>query len=205
GGWRPVVFMSHGLEVGMWMTAATLCGAWLWITGAVKKLFNISMAWLVPPLFVTAVLCKSTGALVLMVVGFLALMATRWPRTKGALLLLIIAPLCYIGGRATSAWDGGELVSAARIVGDERAQSLEYRFFAEDLLARHAMKQPVFGWGGWGRNRSSKFNELEPIVHVDGLWIITFGTYGVVGLAGLLGTFLLPPLILICRLKTALW
>src|SRR6185295_1214319 len=87
----------------------------------------------------------------------------------------------------------------------ERAQSLEYRFFAEDLLARHAMKQPVFGWGGWGRNRSSKFNELEPIVHVDGLWIITFGTYGVVGLAGLLGTFLLPPLILICRLKTALW
>jgi hypothetical protein len=30
GGFRPVVFMDHGLMVGLWMTMATLAGFWLW-------------------------------------------------------------------------------------------------------------------------------------------------------------------------------
>ena len=34
GGYRPMVFMQHGLMVGMWMGMATLAGIWLAWTGA---------------------------------------------------------------------------------------------------------------------------------------------------------------------------
>ncbi len=30
GGFRPIVFMQHGLMVGLWMAAASLAGLWLW-------------------------------------------------------------------------------------------------------------------------------------------------------------------------------
>src|SRR5690606_24521888 len=35
GGWRPTVFMQHGLAVGMWMTVVSLLAIWLWWSGAV--------------------------------------------------------------------------------------------------------------------------------------------------------------------------
>ena len=47
GGWRPNVFLEEGLELGMWMTMASLIGVWLWYSGAVKKLWGISSGVLV--------------------------------------------------------------------------------------------------------------------------------------------------------------
>jgi hypothetical protein len=206
GGWRPTVFMTHGLEVGMWMTAASLAGIWLWMSGVVRRILHIPIAYLVPPLLVTALVCKSIGALVLLGCGVAALGMTRWwPRTKLPLIVLILCPIAYIAGRSTGIWSGDEIVTVAKLFGEDRAQSVQYRFMAEDGLARHAMRQPILGWGGWGRNRPSTFEEEELNLATDGLWIITLGCYGFVGLAGLLGTFLLPPLLLVWRLKTDLW
>jgi hypothetical protein len=37
GGWRPTVFMEHGLMVGMWMSMAAMIGLWLWWTGTLKR------------------------------------------------------------------------------------------------------------------------------------------------------------------------
>jgi hypothetical protein len=62
GGYRPTVLLEHGLWVGMWMMAATLIGLVLWRTGVIKKFWNYPMNWLVPVLFVTFILVKSTGA-----------------------------------------------------------------------------------------------------------------------------------------------
>ena len=45
GGYRPTVFLIHGLMVGMWMTAASLCGFWLWQTRSIQRLFGLPM-WL---------------------------------------------------------------------------------------------------------------------------------------------------------------
>jgi hypothetical protein len=33
-GYRPVVFMDHGLSVALWMACGSLAAAWLWYTGA---------------------------------------------------------------------------------------------------------------------------------------------------------------------------
>src|SRR5256885_7505918 len=41
GGYRPMVFLQHGLAVGMLMTASSICGFWLWWTGSLKSLFGV--------------------------------------------------------------------------------------------------------------------------------------------------------------------
>ena len=59
----------------------------------------------------------------------------------------------YVAVRATNLWTGQQAVDLAKaVVGPDRAQSLEYRFKCENLLAAKALQQPVFGWGGWGRS-----------------------------------------------------
>jgi len=37
GGYRPMVFMQHGIACAMWMTASAIVGVWLWTSGAVKQ------------------------------------------------------------------------------------------------------------------------------------------------------------------------
>lgn len=205
GGWRPVVFMTHGLELGMWMACASLSGLWLWVSGNVQRVLSISVGWLVVPLLITTVLCKSLGSLVLLCCGIAALVMTRWPRTRAFLIILVLTPLFYIGGRSSGWWSGDPIVSLARNFGEDKADSVGYRFLAEDLLSHHALRQPLFGWGAWGRNRPAKFNELEPNLNVDGYWIIILGTNGFTGILGILGTYLLPAIILVCRLRAPLW
>ena len=62
GGYRPLVFMNDGLELGMWMAAAAMLACWLWASGGVKKLAGWAFGPLAAILLATAVLCKSTGA-----------------------------------------------------------------------------------------------------------------------------------------------
>src|SRR5688572_19143621 len=81
GGYRPMVFMQHGLMVGMWMTSATLVGFWLWRTGSLKRLFHIPMAALVAGMFIITVMCKSTGAIMLLLLGVGLLVVTRQMRS----------------------------------------------------------------------------------------------------------------------------
>jgi len=45
GGYRPVVFLQHGLAVGMFMCTAALAGWWMWRSGAVKRIKSIPMGF----------------------------------------------------------------------------------------------------------------------------------------------------------------
>ena len=62
GGYRPRVFLPHGLQLGMWMANASLLGYMLWSSGTIKTIRGISFGWLLLALMGTAVLCRSTGA-----------------------------------------------------------------------------------------------------------------------------------------------
>ena len=62
GGYRPSVFMQHGLMLGLFMACATLVAWWLWRTGARRTIGGRPFSWIVGILAVTTLLCKSTGA-----------------------------------------------------------------------------------------------------------------------------------------------
>jgi hypothetical protein len=205
GGWRPVVFMQHGLMLGAWMAATSLAGTWLYLSGAVRKLLGIPMAWWLLVLVVTTVLCKSTGAIAIFLLGALTLeLGRRLKTTIFVWAFVFIAPL-YIGFRASGQWSGASLVALARsVAGESRAGSFQYRLQNEDPLAVHALERPVFGWGGWGRNRLTNEEGQDASV-TDGLWIIALGQNGLVGLTSLTVALLLPAGLLLRKYGTASW
>jgi len=204
GGWRPTVFMSHGLMVGMWMSMAALVAVWMWWTKAVRTIMGIPMWVAVPALVITAVLCKSTGALILMACGLAALAVVKTFNARVLIwILIVIAPL-YIVVRVTKVWDGTDMVSVARMISDERAQSLGFRLQNENLLVDKAMLQPIFGWGGWNRSQIiDKQTGFRTVV--DGQWINSLGLYGLVGMISLTAMLLMPPAIALRRFGPASW
>jgi hypothetical protein len=213
GGYRPSVFFQTGLELGMWMTAVSLTAWWLWQSGSTKKRWNLPLVGsvpfgliILPTLLVTTLLCRSTGALALLVFGVATLWSCSRFRSSWPLRGLILVACVYVLVRIPNLWSGASAVQiASALVGPVRAQSLEYRFQSEDLLVEHARKQPYFGWGGFNRN-VAYFNEEETYqVAMDGLWIITMGVNGMVGLVLLYTIILLPVVLMIRRFPPKTW
>ncbi|MDJ0843661.1 O-antigen ligase family protein [Crocosphaera sp.] len=199
GGFRPTVFMLHGLEVGMWMMAVTLIGIWLWQAKIIKQLKGVPIQWLLVALIVTFILIKSTAAYGYLAFGIIILLIAKRFRSIIPLLVLIIGISLYLCVASTGNFSTKNaeplLATMSNIVGEDRAGSLEFRLDNEEILVEKALERPIFGWGGWGRNRVYDYNwegELVDISTTDSLWIIIFGDRGMIGLAALYSSFLLP-------------
>ncbi|GBF81426.1 O-antigen ligase like membrane family protein [Aphanothece sacrum FPU1] len=212
GGYRPTVFMRHGLSVAMWMMAATLIGIWLWQSGMLKKLWNIPMTWLIGGMMITFILLKSTGAYVYLLYGLVVLFTAKWFRNAIPLLFLIFSISFYLFLGATGNFAGqnaDQVISfVSQIVPPERVESLAFRFDNEEALVQKAMKQPILGWGGWGRNRVFDYNYADELVDVsitDSLWIMSYGVNGAVGLFSIFAVSLLPPLVFLLRYPARIW
>jgi hypothetical protein len=192
GGWRPVVFMQHGLMVGVWMMAAALIGIWLWKTGVIKKLWNIPIKPLAIALTISFVLCLSTGAYTYMVLGVVFLFATQWFRTNLPVLIFIggISFYLYLGTSGT--FSGAQIIaSLSQVLPEERVSSLKFRLDNEEILGIKARQKMIFGWGDTGGSRVYDATGRDISV-TDSLWIITFGVNGIVGLCSLMASLLLP-------------
>jgi O-antigen ligase len=205
GGWRPTVFLQHGLAVGMFMATATLVGVWLWVSGSVRRLWGVPMVLLVAGLFVTAVLCKSALALLLLMGGLGALAGVLVLRTRLGIVVLLALPLMYIGARTAGGWSGEELLQLGRLAGEDRAESLETRIVSETLLWERAAERPILGWGGWGRSRLVDEETGKSLAITDGLWVIFAGKYGVLGLAAFWTAMLVGPLRFLVRTRPGQW
>ena len=198
GGWRPAVFLDGGLELGMWMTGATLIAIWLWKAGSLKALWGISATGLLIPLVITTIMCRATGALVLLALGIAVMWACSVMKNRLALVCFLAIVPAYLCLRATDVWHGEPIVSMAKWVSSDRAASLTFRLDNEDMLAARAAEQPWFGWGGWNRGRVR--NEWGEFISItDGLWIIEFGQHGAIGLASCFMAMLMPLALLVRR------
>ncbi len=205
GGYRPTVFMAHGLMVAIWMASATLIGWWLWFSGSLKKLSGIPVALLAAPLLLITIASKSLASLMLMSAGLAALYLATRTRTRWPIIALIAVAPCYMTLRATGAWDGMNLVSLiTTVAGEKRAESLETRFINENLLNERAFQKPVFGWAGWGRSRVyDRYG--KDISITDGQWVIAVGQNGLVGLFSFTAAILLPVWLTLKRFPIRFW
>lgn len=204
GGYRPMVFMEHGLMLGLWMAGASLSGIWLHLNGLLRQAMG---KWGLPSLIAliaTTVLVKSMGALGLMLMGTGALFCARRFRTALPAMLLVAVPLFYIATRSTGAWDGSHVVDALTAMQPDRASSLQFRLDNENILLDKARQRLLFGWGGWGRARV--YDEFgEDISVTDGLWIIVLGNQGLFGLSALTLVLLLPAMTLLKKIPPGRW
>ena len=210
GGYRPLVFMSHGLMAGAWMMAATLIGIWLWKTGVIKQVRNIPIQRLVIILLITFVLCRSTGAYILLVLGLFLLFFSSWLRTALLVFVLIVAMCLYLyqGVTGIVPRDRIEEISL-QMVGEERTQSFIFRIDNEVMLSEKARQRIIFGWGGYSRNNvygPDWKGDTVKLSVTDSLWIIAFGSNGLVGLISITASMLLPVASLfMLRYPASLW
>lgn len=205
GGYRPMVFMQHGIAVGNFMTAASLMGVWLWWTGSLKTIFKMPVFIPLVCLLGTSLAVKSSGALVLLFAGIGVLFATKMMKNYFLVLSLCIIPFIYMGARSVAGWDGSDLLQIIEgSLGKDRSLSMECRFQNENLLLKKAMDKPIFGWGPNGRNLVTY--EDGTIVSIpDGLWVIAIGVNGIVGLCALFMALLLPVAMVRKRFTTQQW
>jgi hypothetical protein len=192
GGFRPTVFMQHGLGVGMWMTLTSLIGVTLWWSNLFPKWLRGFEKAIIGLFLITSLLVKSTGALLLLFGGLAIQAMSGVSKTRIFYFFLLIAPVAYCSVRVSGVWRG-EILSDTMglLVSEGRLNSMLGRIQNEDLLIQKALQKPLFGWSGW--DRSNVYNEQgRRMTTQDGMWIITFGIAGLIGLGGFLGIFLLP-------------
>jgi hypothetical protein len=204
GGYRPNVFLSHGLMLGMILATATLVAYWEWRTRARTRLLEVPFGWVVLALAGTTLLTKATGSILLLALGIAVLEGTRRLRSPWPVLALMLLPPAYSAARIAG-WNGNDLVSISRRwIDSERADSLKFRLDQEDALIERAMERPGLGWGGWGRSRLYD-EEGRDVSVTDGMWIITLGVSGLVGLVALGLSLALPVLALLRRFPARYW
>jgi len=205
GGYRPYVFLTTGLELGMWMTAVSLSAVWIWRCGALKRIGALPFGtFVLPTLLVVTVLCRSGGALILLLSGLVLLWSCTRFNSKLPFYALLLAAPFYYSTRITNVWSGENVVKFIETFDEIRAESLGFRFQCENLLIQKAMQEPYWGWGTWGGNRvtGADGRDLAP---TDGMWIIYLGCYGCFGLLSWTTALLLPPWLFLVRYPVKQW
>lgn len=200
GGYRPMLFMRHGLEVGLWMATSSAVALWLWITSAKQvRLFNHAFPPFAGVVLFATVMSRSLGALILLAGTTCTALFVRTTGMRIALIALVLVPSVYLSIRITNIWSPTQITSIIRSFDAERANSLEARLEQELDIAQHALQKPIFGWGG--NNRFRPIDEHGDFTPVDGMTTISFGKTGLVGLVAFLAMTSVPSLLMILRIK----
>ena len=205
GGYRPNMFMQHGLMLSTFMCCAALMGIWLWSNQAYKKFYGLPPGPTIAFLVMVAVWCKSTGAIILMLTGLAVLFLTRFLKNGVLVYILAAAPMMYILARTVGGWTGDNAVQMANeYLSVDSGGSLQVRFGNENVLVERAMMKPVFGFGTDGDFLIKDYNDR--IVSIpDGLWVIALGSGGLVGLTALFGCMIFPTIAFIRRFPAKTW
>jgi hypothetical protein len=204
GGWRPTVFLQHGLAVGLFMCTSALVAVWLWMSKSVRTVGAVPMSLVAIFLVAVAVLCKSTGAAVLMVIGVGTLWFTAKMKMSFAIRALIALPVGYMVLRTVGGWDGGLLVEMARLLSDERAGSLYWRLDSETRCWELVRSSPLFGFGFF-KFAGLRFEGSTTAVTPDGMWLIALVANGLFGLTVFYASQLLPVISFARKLRPVHW
>ena len=199
GGWRPIVFLNHGLLVGIYMAMAVIAAATLTrvSTGGAKLGYAALTIWLL----IVLVLSRNLGALTLAIV--LTPLVLFTPVRIQLMFAAIVAALVMLYPMLR----GADLVPVDQVVAffegvdPDRAGSLEFRFHHEKLILDHANERPFFGWSGWSRWRVIDEETGRDLTVADGFWVITISESGWVGYIARFGLFCLPIILFFLRRK----
>ena len=203
GGWRPIVFMQHGLMVAVWMAACTTISFWMWRDRLLEHIKGIPIRIVVAGLALITLLCKAASGWVAMATGCgMYFICRRYRSYTPLLLLLLLVPL-YIGIRATGILTLTDIQTTADSIFDaERTDSLVVRLSQEVLFAERALKRPLFGWGRASRAWPVDQDTGRELIRMwDSLWIIYFSLYGFFGVYTWVVGMLIGPWIVLWRLN----
>jgi hypothetical protein len=191
-GYRPVGLLEDGNQLGIWMATSALIAIWLWRRRVVDRVLGIPIAWVAGCLFCVTLLCQSAGSIVLL----LCLLAFVWfrkgdlPRAVIAIVLLGVLSfmtlrLANVVSLKTMVQQNAIARSAANSLKSIQRGSFGWRLSQDEKYVGLALEKPLLGSGEWDW---WKGGSLRPW----GLWLLTFGMYGIAGLVALQCLQLIP-------------
>jgi hypothetical protein len=199
GGYRPVVFMPHGLAVALFMCNTVMAAFVL----SRNRATILGLPWrpFAYYLFLILVACKSLASIIYAVV-LLPLIAFTRARTQLRVATLVaLVVLLYPAMRASDLFPAKDLVATFGSFSPERAESLQFRITNEDVLLDHSRHRAWFGWGSYGRNIVYDKESGKEATTFDGYWIIMFSLRGVVGMSCAFLVLLIPVILALRRLR----
>ena len=189
-GFRPKVFLQHGIWVGFFVFTALLSAVGLWKSEKTAK-WLLAAAWL----FFILMISENLGALVIGVL-FLGLFLLFWTGARIAMITIVaFSVLTYPYLRQAEVIPIDGIVNLASLASEERAASLQFRVDHENELLHRVALKPWVGWGPWGRERVFDEDGRDLTVS-DGRWIQTLGQTGWIGYIGRFGLLTFPLLTL---------
>ncbi|MEQ6204072.1 hypothetical protein ABMC88_13560 [Sulfitobacter sp. HNIBRBA2951] len=194
GGYRPIVFLPHGLWLALFVCTAAMAAAAL--ARVTPRLDRWKAVLWTLYLVVFLLACKSAASIVygLLLVPFIYFAPRRWLVLLATLFALIA--VTYPMLRNLNLVPTDAIVAKVAEVNPHRAQSLGYRFNNEAQLLERAAEKPAFGWSGWGRSLVRDSEDGEILTIPDGRWIIVFGSVGWLGYIAEFGLLALPLLLM---------
>lgn len=198
GGYRPIMFLQHGIWLAFFVLTAVIAALALCRSEApMRAIYTIAATYLI----ILLILCKTVGA-ILYTVLLLPLLLAAGARTQikiAALLALIVIAYPLLRGAGLVPVDS--LLEMAGAIQEQRAESLQFRLETEEEILAHASGQPIFGWGGWGRNVvRDPITGLTDTV-MDGRWLIVISVFGWAGYLAEFGLLALPLFLLARRAR----
>nr|WP_320010665.1 hypothetical protein [uncultured Desulfobulbus sp.] len=197
GGFRPIVFMQHGLMVALWMAVTTTATFWLWRAKVVTRLKGIPISLCAITMIVTTILCKSANGWITLAIGLGSYFLFRLSGSIKPFRWLIILIPCYMLLRITGGIEAGTIETRmSRVFDSERVSSLTIRLQQEDLFIDKMLRQPIFGWGimgkAWPRVGEDDKGK-KAIGMIDALWLIVVSTRGLIGIIAMTSMMLIGP------------
>ncbi len=195
GGWRPIVFMEHGLMVAMWMSASFTIAFWFWKTKAVSRVAGVRTGLVAASLFVLAVFTRSASAWVFVSLAIVSIWCFSVYGSAAPFRVMVLAIPVYMIFRLGNVLSREVLEGLlARVLDDERVGSFGIRLVQEELFGLRALERPLFGWGHMGRAWPVDAYSGRPMISmVDSLFTILFSTRGVFGIIAVYSAMLIGP------------
>jgi len=194
GGYRPIVFLPHGLWLALFVCMAAMSAAALARMTPKVDRWKAVLWSLYLLLFLLA--CKSAASIAygMLLVPLIYFAPRRWLILLATLFAMIA--VTYPMLRNLNLIPTHAIVAKVAEANVDRAQSLGYRFNNEAQLLERAAQKPAFGWSGWGRSLVRDDEDGEILTIPDGRWIIVFGSFGWLGYIAEFGLLALPLLLL---------
>jgi len=195
GGYRPVVFLPHGLWVAFFACMAALAA----LTTLRRNPAELRPKAMLTVLYLTAmlILCRSAGPIIylLALTPLILLAPPRLQIMVAAVMALVVVAYPILRGAHLVPVD--QILDLANGLSPDRAYSLRFRIENEEILLARAQERPWFGWGGYGRSFTHDPETGKALNIADGAWVILMGQYGWLGYLTEFGLTALPLFLLL--------
>jgi hypothetical protein len=210
-GYRPLVFLEHGNQLGIWIAEAAVSAVWLWGAGRMSSIARVPGGVAAVGLVGACLVFQSHSAIGLMLAALAVLALVSWmptlPRSGYAGVVAAVLLLSMAGATAVLAAEGGGwsgLRGKVRgVFRDLGKTSFTWRLArAEENLGRIA-ERPVLGWGrpDWSAADDGPFFDPAAL----SLWLMASGMFGAIGLICSTAVLLVPVGIVLWRLPATDW